>query len=246
MNRLLSAALLATVIGLAEPSARADEFAGKTVTGRPMAMKMIASRVGNAPKAGEKAPDFTLEPASGGKPVALSSYWKERPLALFFGSLSCDVSSFAADEIRRLHQTFGDEVQFLYVYIREAHPANGWEYEKGAEVVDPVTILERQHAASEMCRKREFPFPALVDRLTDDAAIAYAAWPARCLLIDTSGIVRYAGYTGPWGFKPTDAMPLVEVLRPDILYFAPKQDEVVSLESFLKSFLRKSKDGGSE
>lgn len=201
-----------------------------------MAMELIAARAKLAPNQGEKAPDLSLEPMTGGKAVPLSTFWKEKPLALFFGSISCDASAEAAEEIRRLYQVYGADFQFLYIYIREAHPANGWEHGKGSAVVDPITILERQKAADDMCTERTFPFPVLIDRLTDDAAIAYAAWPARCYLIDTSGVVHYAGYVGPWGFKPTRATKLIEVLRPDILHFAPKQDEVVSLEEFLENF----------
>ena len=237
MHHLLSALAL---LGLAILPSRADDFAGKTVADRLMAMKLIAARAERAPQNGQAAPDFELAPVPGGKPVALSSFWRERPLALFFGSLSCDASAKAAAEIRKLHEAYGSEVQFLYVYIREAHPANGWEYGKGSTVVDPVTLLERQKAAHEMCTSRNFPFPALIDRLSDDAAIAYAAWPARCLLIDTSGVIRYAGYTGPWGFKPTEDTELIKVYRPDLLPFAPKQDEVVSLEAFLERFLGKA------
>lgn len=226
-------------------TSRADEFAGKTVQDHSMAMDLIAARARLAPRQGEKAPDLSLEPMAGGKALPLSTYWKEKPLALFFGSISCDASAEAAGEIRRLHQAYGADFQFLYIYIREAHPANGWEHGKGSRIVDPVTVLERQKAADDMCTAREFPFPVLIDHLTDDAAIAYAAWPARCYLIDTSGIVHYAGHVGPWGFKPTRATEPIEVLRPDLLPFAPKRNEIVSLEEILERF-RNSPESADE
>ena len=104
-------------------------------------------------------------------------------------------------------QEYGEDVEFLVVYIREAHPLDGDSPMGGSDgmpiVEDPRSLGERREVA-EVCMTRLAldPMPAVVDGLDDAVNLAYGAWPDRLYLVDEEGRVAYRGGPGPQGFDP--------------------------------------------
>ncbi len=95
-------------------------------------------------------------------------------------------------------------MQFLVVYIREAHPTDGWDMGSKYRITDPQTIEERREAAG-MCEVgMQYGIRTYVDEMDDAVMTAYAAWPERLYLVGRDGHVAYAGGRGPFGFKPTE------------------------------------------
>ena len=115
-------------------------------------------------------------------------------------------------------QTFGDEVAFFVVYIREAHPLDGTMPMGDGDgmpiVEDPVTFEERA-AVADVCMTRLAldPMPALVDDMDDTANAAYSAYPDRLYLIGRDGTIAYRGGPGPFGFLPDE---LEEAIRAEL------------------------------
>ena len=68
---------------------------------------------------------------------------------------------------------------------------------------DPKTIEERRKAAGDCEEALKYGVKTYVDDIDDVVNKAYAAWPTRLYLIDTNGIVFYAGGPGPFGFSPS-------------------------------------------
>ena len=115
-----------------------------------------------------------------------------------------------------LYRQYNDQVKFIKVYIREAHPVDGWWFGKGImnsllslkgskasfDLYDPKTIEERRAAAEDCQESLNYGVKTYVDEMDDAVNKAYAAWPTRLYLIDKEGYVVYAGGLGPWGFKP--------------------------------------------
>ena len=105
-------------------------------------------------------------------------------------------------------ETYGDDVQFYVVYIREAHaidsrsPMGG----NGMPIVeDPRTLRERSAVAQVCMTKLDLePMPALVDDVDDGVNEAYGAWPDRIYLIGRDGNVTYQGGPGPFMFRPDE------------------------------------------
>jgi len=109
-------------------------------------------------------------------------------------------------------------VQFLSIYIREAHPVDGWwfgdgligkamraGYAKAAlDVYDPKTIEERRSVAGRCEESLKVGIRTYVDEMDDAVSKAYAAMPTRLYLIGADGRVVYAGGLGPFGFKPDE------------------------------------------
>jgi Iodothyronine deiodinase len=104
------------------------------------------------------------------------------------------------------HRRHGDRVSYLIVYIREAHPEDGWVLEEnraaGVAVRDPRTVAERVAAAATCAHVLPTTIPTLLDDPDDAVASAYGGWPDRLYLIGRSGHIAYQGGEGPAGFNP--------------------------------------------
>jgi alkylhydroperoxidase family enzyme len=114
-------------------------------------------------------------------------------------------------------------VVFLTVYVREAHPTEGWRMESndkaGVVVAQPGSAEERTKVAGTCCARLEMTMPLLVDTLDDRVGHAYSGMPDRMYVIDTAGRVAYKGGRGPFGFKAGEMeqsllMLLVDAPRP--------------------------------
>ncbi len=123
-----------------------------------------------------------------------------------------------------LYMKHKDDIQFLVVYIREAHPVDGWWLGGGVagqwlkrtgskaatDVYDPKTLEERQAVADRCAVELAYEIPTFVDGIDDRVSRAYAAMPTRLYLIGTDGRVAYAGGLGPWGFKPDELSEAID------------------------------------
>lgn len=115
-----------------------------------------------------------------------------------------------------LYKKYSEQVQFLVIYIREAHPIDGWwlgeglpglemkvDYPKAAtDLYDPKTIEERRSAAGRCETELKYGIRTYVDEMDDPVSKAYAGMPTRLYLVGLDGNVVYAGGLGPFGFKP--------------------------------------------
>ncbi len=117
-----------------------------------------------------------------------------------------------------LYVQYRDRIQFLVVYIREAHPVDGWwlgggitrqltktiGFTAATDVYDPKTIEERRAVARRCEVDLQYDIRTYVDEIDDAVSKAYAAMPTRLYLIGLNGQVAYAGGLGPFGFKPAE------------------------------------------
>jgi hypothetical protein len=116
----------------------------------------------------------------------------------------------------QIFEKYQDKVEFAMVYIREAHPVDGWTFGDGImagmiqsyapqaniEIQDPQTVDERRQVAGNCQQKLQYGFMTYVDEINDRVSTLYAAKPTRLYLIGLDGKVAYAGGAGPLGFKP--------------------------------------------
>lgn len=118
--------------------------------------------------------------------------------------------------LHELYEQYHKQVQFLSIYIREAHPIDGWwlgrrltkklfqSYSPKASMqhYDPKTIEERRAVAGECETALQYGIRTYVDEMDDLVNMTYAAWPTRLYLIGLDGRIVYAGGLGPYDFKP--------------------------------------------
>ena len=106
--------------------------------------------------------------------------------------------------LNELYKTYRDRVEFFLIYIREAHPANGWQVPNNLieDVIydEPTTDEERTEVASACQIALDIEMPMLVDRIDNDVEEKYVGLPMRQFLIDAEGRVVYAGDKGPFGW----------------------------------------------
>jgi hypothetical protein len=98
-------------------------------------------------------------------------------------------------------------VQFTAVYIREAHPADGWSMGKDkvtGKILQPRTFLERNEVAARCCAALKVTMPMVVDDIDDRVGHAYSGMPDRLYIIDKAGRVAYQGGRGPFCYLPSE------------------------------------------
>lgn len=97
-------------------------------------------------------------------------------------------------------------MDFYAVYIREAHPADGWRMSSnaaaGIEIFQPKSFDARREAAGQFCSASQTTVPVIVDGIDNRVGEAYSGFPDRLYLIDPAGRVAYKGGRGPFGYKP--------------------------------------------
>ena len=97
-------------------------------------------------------------------------------------------------------------MSFLTVYVREAHPEEGWiiseNRRSGLAVHEPTRDDERRAVASTCAVNLHMQMPMVIDNIDNAVASAYGGWPDRLYLIGSDGRIAYQGGEGPFGFKP--------------------------------------------
>ena len=96
------------------------------------------------------------------------------------------------------------------IYIREAHPVDGWDLGKDHGIHDPKTIEERRSVAGECEEAMAYGIKTVVDEMDDAVMTAYVAWPERLYFVDIDGKIAYASGPGPWGFKPEELKTAID------------------------------------
>jgi hypothetical protein len=103
---------------------------------------------------------------------------------------------------------YGDRAEFLAVYVREAHPIDGWRMESndrvGVSVAQPRSNLQRVEVATQCHDLLEMSMPVLVDGVDDRVGHAYSGMPDRLYIIDREGKVAFKSGRGPFWFNPAE------------------------------------------
>ena len=97
------------------------------------------------------------------------------------------------------------------VYIREAHPVDGWDIGGERRLYDPKTIEERRGVAGMCDAALQYGIRTYVDEMDDAVMTSYAAWPERLYLIGVEGRVVYASGRGPQGFRPGELKEAIDL-----------------------------------
>lgn len=98
------------------------------------------------------------------------------------------------------------DIRFLAVYIREAHPSDGWQVPENVEEKilyrEPTTDEARDEVAA-ICRTAmDIQMPLLIDTIGNDVEEKYVSTPIRLYVVDREGTISYTGGPGPFGFDP--------------------------------------------
>lgn len=159
------------------------------------------------PNVGEIAMDFTLKTLDG-QAVTLSQRCSEKPVVLIFGNFTCGPFRAEAGNLERLYERYGEQFHFLVVYVREAHPSDGWAMRRNeaAEIVLPQPQkYEERSAVAKQCRSfMGDRIPLVVDEMDDPVGREYSGMPSRLYLLDGDRQVLFKSGRGPHYFRPSE------------------------------------------
>jgi alkyl hydroperoxide reductase subunit AhpC len=137
----------------------------------------------SGPGPGERAPDFKATTLDG-ETVRLSDFAKKKNVLLVFGSATCPMTAASIGGINGLYDRFrGDDIEFLFIYVREAHPG---------EIIPAHSSMREKIEAARLLRDEEdMHMPILVDDLRGSIHRKYSRLPNPAFLIDKSGRVAF-------------------------------------------------------
>ena len=146
-----------------------------------------------------------LKTQDGKKTIRLADVIGTKPVVIVFGNFTCGPFRSMYQGVEDVYRRFKDDAVFLGVYVREAHPTDGWKMDSnakvGVSVAQPRTYEQRTAVASQCHALLKPSIPLLVDEIDDPAGNAYSGMPARLYVIDREGRVAYKSGRGPFGFK---------------------------------------------
>ncbi len=159
------------------------------------------------PDIGDTAPDFTLSNLHG-ESVTMSDEVGEKPIVLIFGNFTCGPFRSQSGNIEKLYQRYQDRAKFFLVYVREAHPSDGWwmssNQRAGIDLTQPIEQNGRRVVAQKCQAHLALDIPFLVDVIDDRVGSLYSGMPNRLYLIDQQGKVVFKNGRGPFGFHPRE------------------------------------------
>ena len=111
---------------------------------------------------------------------------------------------------------FSDRVEFLCVYIKEAHPTDGSQSPPNLDddvlYAQPTTDDERAEVAAACMLRFNFSFPMVLDNMTNEVEGKYKAMPERLYMLDANGRVTWKCGLGPHLFDPDGFEQAVKTL----------------------------------
>jgi peroxiredoxin len=150
---------------------------------REMLQGHSSDRWSRAPEPGDEAPDFELRSLAGDL-VKLSDFKNSRNVVLTFGSATCPQTAASIGGLRALAREFpASEVEFLFIYVREAHP--------GVDLPAHHSMEDKARAALLLRDQERIEFPVLVDELGGEVHRKYGALPNASFVVDTTGRIAY-------------------------------------------------------
>jgi len=133
-------------------------------------------------KSGDRLSDFHLSSIDGTM-QSTQALWSGKPILLIMGSLSCPMTTASMPDVLQLYKEFGRKVDFVLLYVREAHP--------GEKIPQPKTLdVKRTHAAA-LVEHSSVPFQVLVDDIDGTLHQRLGGMPNGAFLFASSGVVVF-------------------------------------------------------
>ena len=159
----------------------------------------------NDPGPGDPFPEFDLPTLDGGR-VRTADLADGGPMLMIFGSATCPITDSAAAGLKASHARYGEQVRFVVVNVREAHP--------GADFPQPKTIDEKRAHAGRLRSIYGFNFDVAVDDIDGTLHRAVGPKPNAAYLIDKNGVILFRAHWANSTAAINDALDAVIAGRP--------------------------------
>lgn len=174
-------------------------------------------------KVGKLAPSFSAHTLNADGSISSGflelSDLRGAPASLIFGCYTCPVFRRQSDRMKQLIADYGDRVQFVFVYVLEAHPTDGWNTNSNRAddimYAQPVNLEERATVANDWRKAYDFKNPVVLDWPDNRINADYSGGPERLYVFDPKGIVTFKSEQGPYYDSQLEdwAISLEKVLR---------------------------------
>jgi len=136
----------------------------------------------SAAKPGDPFPAFELV-TTNGQHLANEDLFGDKPVLFIFGSMTCPMTASSAPTIQELDEEFGDRVEFIMLYVREAHPGENY---RQAE-----TIEEKLKSARALQDFYGIDWTVAADKVDGDLHRALDPKPNAAYLANSNGEVLF-------------------------------------------------------
>ena len=168
--------------------------------------KAAAGEVRCQANVGDLAPDFAAHTLNDDGSVSSDllnlSGLRGAPASLVFGSYTCPIFRRQSERMKQLIAEYGDAVQFIFVYVLEAHPTDGWNTNSNRAddimYAQPANTDERAKVANDWRRAYSFQSPVALDWPDNRINADYAGSPERLYVLDAKGVVTFKSEQGPY------------------------------------------------
>jgi thiol-disulfide isomerase/thioredoxin len=131
---------------------------------------------------GDAIPEFELL-TTGGSKLVNENVFGDKPVIFVFGSMTCPMTASAAPSVQELYDEFGDSVDFIMLYVREAHPG---EYFSQSE-----TIEEKLNYARTLKEFYDIQWTVAADNVDGDLHRALDPKPNSAFLVNKDGTILF-------------------------------------------------------
>ncbi len=119
-----------------------------------------------------------------------------------------------------LYKAYKGKVQFLLVYIREAHPSRGSSAGGRSRfgrvaITQHKTLQERVIAADKCMKGLKLTIPIVLDTMEGTFLKTYGGFPAGTAVVARDGKIAYWNRGAPWGCRPKEAEAAIRKLLAD-------------------------------
>lgn len=136
----------------------------------------------NAAGPGDAFPVFELLTTDGDRLVN-SDIFGDRPVLFVFGSMTCPMTASAAPSVKKLYEEFGDRVEFIMLYVREAHP--------GENFTQSETMEDKLESARALKDIYNIDWTVTADNIDGDLHRALDPKPNSAFLMDSDGHILF-------------------------------------------------------
>ena len=136
----------------------------------------------DAAGAGDSFPSFELVTTNGDRLVN-HDVFGDKPVLVIFGSMTCPMTASAAPSVQQLYDEFGDRVEFIMLYVREAHP--------GENFTQSVTMKEKLEYARALKKFYDIQWTVAADNIDGDLHRALDPKPNSAYLINSKGTIVF-------------------------------------------------------
>ncbi len=168
-------------------AAAIDLMPPRNLRGRGRAGTMLDPELG--PEVGNQAPSFALNDLNGNK-HSLEEF-RGKPTVIEFGSYTCPIFRRKVEAIKSLRQNTQDEVNWMLIYTREAHPTDGWVVQantkSGIEIPQHKSYEDRLQCAKRTQQNLNLNTTLLIDDMNNTVTKLYNGAPNHGYVLDQDG-----------------------------------------------------------